>query len=282
MGNYVYPSASLENDTGSENVADSQHGREGKYDSWSGEAENPDIENVMNSHNSKGQVLEADPEYPESDCEYVDAEDQSRGHIDEMLVDFYDIEEYVQQTISKTLRVQDDSKSLFIKVLVRLLFSLCFVLVVPFVIIVAVVFALVYFVFGPIYAYVAKPNLPDWLAMEWGLFDEIPEEKNDVDPIQDMNEIQEGCYNIETPNDAWEGFPLNFDSGIYWYSFNNKCSKGPTSDYFDPNKKTVLYVHGWQCGSTKRGYREMINWPESDGKRKRRFKLDVANPVDLW
>ncbi|MEX2962039.1 hypothetical protein [Microbulbifer sp. TYP-18] len=49
------------------------------------------------------------------------------------------------------------------------------------------------------------------------------------------------------------------DFGLYWFSYNNnycKASSGSCSSHYDPTKPTLIYVHGWQPGTTVDNYRE--------------------------
>ncbi len=62
---------------------------------------------------------------------------------------------------------------------------------------------------------------------------------------------------------AHAGFPdsvfTNLDHGIYWYGLNNAAQKqvsGQANPYFNANKPTVIYIHGWQLDSTKKKLRE--------------------------
>ena len=55
----------------------------------------------------------------------------------------------------------------------------------------------------------------------------------------------------------------NLDYGIYWFGDNyenQKAKAGKSNPYFDPNKPTLIFVHGWQKDTTKRYYREAFNF----------------------
>ncbi|GEP42142.1 FG-GAP repeat domain-containing protein [Brevifollis gellanilyticus] len=56
------------------------------------------------------------------------------------------------------------------------------------------------------------------------------------------------------------------DYGLYWFKDVNNGLKGFDSsqrdDYFDPDKPTVIYVHGWQSGEVKLRRRE--SWKRQD------------------
>ncbi len=56
------------------------------------------------------------------------------------------------------------------------------------------------------------------------------------------------------------------DYGLYWFKNVNNGLKGYSSfqrdDYFDPDKPTVIYVHGWQSGEAQKRRRE--SWKRQD------------------
>ena len=95
---------------------------------------------------------------------------------------------------------------------------------------------------------------------------------------------------VEVKNMNWE-FPWKQDNGLYWYGKGNVCSKMKKilkntddkeeeyelSEFFDPTKPSMIYIHGYSPGTTKRGFRETINWREKD---KGLFKS--TNTLDLW
>lgn len=64
------------------------------------------------------------------------------------------------------------------------------------------------------------------------------------------------------------------DQGIYWFGPNNRAQKyrrGEPMRFFDPNKPTLLYVHGWQRGaicpddpSRPKPWRETFNYLRND------------------
>ena len=48
------------------------------------------------------------------------------------------------------------------------------------------------------------------------------------------------------------------DYGLYWFNYFNECQKAypnQNNDYFDPNKRTMIFIHGWQNGSTMNQFR---------------------------
>jgi uncharacterized protein YjdB len=70
------------------------------------------------------------------------------------------------------------------------------------------------------------------------------------------------------------------DYGIYWYGRGNVAQKaipGTTNPYFDRSKPTVIYIHGWQNGSSQRGSRESFNYKLNDPT----YGIDV-NAADAW
>jgi len=85
-------------------------------------------------------------------------------------------------------------------------------------------------------------NLPMPVLNFLGLFPEVEEVLVDSDPVIPVPSAEERRnMNIETDNMDWE-FPINYDVGMYWFTYGNVCSKG--RKYFDTSKKTVLYIHG--------------------------------------
>jgi pimeloyl-ACP methyl ester carboxylesterase len=65
---------------------------------------------------------------------------------------------------------------------------------------------------------------------------------------------------------AYAAFPdsvfTNLDYGIYWYGLNNAAQKqvdGVSNPYFNANKPTVIFIHGWQNGATQKKKREDFN-----------------------
>ena len=49
------------------------------------------------------------------------------------------------------------------------------------------------------------------------------------------------------------------DFGLYFFGEkqnNDKYVVGKKNKYFDPKKPTVIYVHGWERGTTVRNFRE--------------------------
>ena len=68
---------------------------------------------------------------------------------------------------------------------------------------------------------------------------------------------------IETPGMPWR-FPFAFEPAcIRFFGRDNRpCpTRVPTSEYFDPGKPTLLYVHGIEPGTTVRGFRETFVTP---------------------
>ena len=92
-----------------------------------------------------------------------------------------------------------------------------------------------------------------------------------------------------TPATSVDGAPLQPTTGIYWFNTNNPDrqesqmaaytpgNKDSKSDYmnmlkengyFDPGKPTIIFVHGWQPGSTssKTRFDFCYNYPAAGGK----------------
>lgn len=78
--------------------------------------------------------------------------------------------------------------------------------------------------------------------------------------------------NSSTQSIDWEKyFDWNtLDTNIYWYDKDGIPHKNGSKDSpFDKNKKTVIYVHGWQKDTTKKHFRES-------------FFLEGENTAKLW
>ncbi len=92
------------------------------------------------------------------------------------------------------------------------------------------------------------------------------------------------------------------DMGLYWFGLDNKCEKWQPaaaetggkkskkkktkrgvadqhghSQFFDPNKPSVIYVHGFSRRTTARKFRETFNWSHNDPQ----YGLDI-NSADRW
>ena len=90
---------------------------------------------------------------------------------------------------------------------------------------------------------------------------------------------------VSVKNMTWD-FPWKQDNGIYWYGKGNVCSKTQKgrradktvfSEFFYPEKPSVIYIHGYSPGTTKRGFRETINWRGDDNN-----LFTSTNTLDLW
>jgi hypothetical protein len=58
------------------------------------------------------------------------------------------------------------------------------------------------------------------------------------------------------------------DVNIYWYGangMNQRAVPGQANPWFDPSKPTIIYVHGWQGGTTQKLFRESFNRTELNG-----------------
>lgn len=67
---------------------------------------------------------------------------------------------------------------------------------------------------------------------------------------------------LDFPQEVFE----ELDYGIYWFGDDFSFAKAGSPDsetHFDPDAPTVIYVHGWQNGTTPRMYREAFNWTDS-------------------
>jgi hypothetical protein len=87
------------------------------------------------------------------------------------------------------------------------------------------------------------PALPPFLSGPLSLGNTIPVIEVQDAPLRDTC-TDNTTYSLHIKDMGWQ-FPMNFDGGIHWYTYGNRCSKGPSSPNFDPTKETVLYVHGW-------------------------------------
>eukprot|EP00943_MAST-04B_sp_MAST-4B-sp1_P001234 g1234.t1 len=85
---------------------------------------------------------------------------------------------------------------------------------------------------------------------------------------------------LEVKNMNWD-FPWKQDNNIYWFAKNDveveTLDSYIMSDFFDPSKPSVIYIHGYSPGTTKRGFRETINWREND-----KGWFDSTNTLDMW
>ncbi|UAA38640.1 hypothetical protein KIH87_18580 [Paraneptunicella aestuarii] len=68
---------------------------------------------------------------------------------------------------------------------------------------------------------------------------------------------------ITFPSSTFE----NLDYGLYWFDYTKaeKAIPGQANPYYDPNKNTVLYIHGWQNGSVDANRRETLDRRNSGG-----------------
>ncbi|WP_346993387.1 hypothetical protein [Alteromonas gracilis] len=62
---------------------------------------------------------------------------------------------------------------------------------------------------------------------------------------------------ITFPNSVYS----SLDYGLYWFDYNDakKAIAGQSNPYYSSNKKTVIYIHGWQNGSVTNRTRETLN-----------------------
>ena len=67
----------------------------------------------------------------------------------------------------------------------------------------------------------------------------------------------------------------NLDHGLYWFGYGDSWQKavpGQSNAYFANSKPTVIYIHGWQNGSTQKKNRETFNRKDAGGP-----DLDLAH-----
>lgn len=58
----------------------------------------------------------------------------------------------------------------------------------------------------------------------------------------------------------------NLDFGLYWFDADNNCEKatpGQANSYYDSHKKTIIYIHGWQQGTTQERDRSSFVFADS-------------------
>ena len=68
--------------------------------------------------------------------------------------------------------------------------------------------------------------------------------------------------------------------GISWFGKGNVSQKavaGVNNPYYNPNKPTIIYAHGWQNGAIVRGSKETFNYKQNDSK----YGINV-NAADAW
>ena len=73
-----------------------------------------------------------------------------------------------------------------------------------------------------------------------------------------------GIFSVSSVSSA-EGFDdsvfSTLDYGLYWAGADNEFEKASVdtqagSNYYDPDKPTIIYIHGWQSDSVETLYRE--------------------------
>lgn len=60
----------------------------------------------------------------------------------------------------------------------------------------------------------------------------------------------------------------NLDHGLYWFGYGDTWQKavpGQSNAYYNASKPTLIYVHGWQNGSTQKKNRETFNRKDAGG-----------------
>jgi hypothetical protein len=67
----------------------------------------------------------------------------------------------------------------------------------------------------------------------------------------------------------------NLDHGLYWFGYGDSWQKavpGQTNAYYVASKPTMIYIHGWQNGSSQKKNRETFNRQDAGGP-----DLDLAH-----
>lgn len=74
--------------------------------------------------------------------------------------------------------------------------------------------------------------------------------------------------------------PTGLDYGLYWFGtgdISQKYVDGQQNPYYDSTKPTVIFVHGWQKGTTVNNYRSTFNYLHNDAS----YGVDVDS-ADAW
>eukprot|EP00434_Breviolum_minutum_P010604 symbB.v1.2.009354.t1/scaffold561.1/size520142/22 len=77
----------------------------------------------------------------------------------------------------------------------------------------------------------------------------------------------------------FEGFPQSLDYGLYFFGADGACQKhvkGQSNAYYVENKKTLIYVHGWEADRIRQGYRESFHWSSNEPRYGK--DVDLAKP----
>ena len=106
--------------------------------------------------------------------------------------------------------------------------------------------------------------IPHWLPSWSRIFFNRTAPTADASSGEDIQDLHASSLPpVETPNDHWL-FPFAADRPriIFFGRNNNPCVKDtPGMDVFDPSKPTMLYIHGYEPGTTARGFRETLDTP---------------------
>jgi hypothetical protein len=72
-----------------------------------------------------------------------------------------------------------------------------------------------------------------------------------------------GSAQIEFPDSTYE----SLDYGLYWFDYSDaqKATPGQSNPYYDKDKKTIIYIHGWQFGSVQQKQRETLDLSSKGG-----------------
>jgi hypothetical protein len=87
-----------------------------------------------------------------------------------------------------------------------------------------------------------------------------------------------GASSMQAYAATYDGQTLDY--GVYWYGLGNvsqKAEPGVANPYYDPNKPTVIFSHGWQSNSTTKLWRTTFNYKQNDSTN----GVDI-NEADAW
>jgi hypothetical protein len=72
-----------------------------------------------------------------------------------------------------------------------------------------------------------------------------------------------GCPKPQLPASAGQELFCSLDYGLYWFGPEDQAARYDPSvknPYYDASKPTVIYVHGWEPGTTTKGFRETFRF----------------------
>ncbi len=88
------------------------------------------------------------------------------------------------------------------------------------------------------------------------------------------------CISMTSFLTAFANQQQGLDYGLYWFGLGDVSQKfiaGQQNPYYDPAKPTVIFVHGWQKGTTVSGYRTTFNYLKNDST----YGVNV-DAADAW